>query len=257
MAEWIESRGVSTDRGFEILHIMGPDEGVPNINNASYMNLACKMVMAAAARCAQMVGETAPESWRRVREGFVLPIDKAKNIVLPYDSPPEAHSRAYSRGQVDFLVVHDVPLSVKLVRDTHDFEESLYGRPTGALMPTSDFSIGFACAALAASAAFVGEKRRAAELFAQSWKPSWLEPFGMIRETPLQDYGCFVTNYGSFLQTAMLGFTGLRINEGDWAKYPASLPQGWSKIEIERIFVKGEPKRLVATDGTPAKLLGG
>jgi hypothetical protein len=77
----------------------------------------------------------------------------------------------------------------------------------------------------------------------------------MIREGPLQDYGCFLTNYGSLLQTVMLAFTGLRISEGDWRKYPASLPAGWSRIEIDRIFVRGEAKKLIATDGVPAKLL--
>jgi trehalose/maltose hydrolase-like predicted phosphorylase len=255
VAEWIESRGTYTDRGFEIRHIMGPDEGVPNISNVSYMNLACKMVMVAALRCSQMVGAPAPESWGKIRDALVLPIDKVKNIVLPYDNPPNPSTPAYSRGQMDFLVVHDPPISPELLRNTHDFEESLKGRPTGALMPTSEFSIGFASAAVAGSAAYLGEKRRAAELFEHSWKQSWLEPFGMIRETPLQDYGCFLTDYGSFLQTAMFGFTGLRVNAGDWAKYPASLPEGWSKIEIERIFVRGETRRLVATDGAPAKLL--
>jgi hypothetical protein len=53
----------------------------------------------------------------------------------------------------------------------------------------------------------------------------------------------------------MLGFTGIRVNEGDWRKYPASLPTGWSRIEIDRFWVRGEPKHLLAVDGAPAKLL--
>ena len=52
----------------------------------------------------------------------------------------------------------------------------------------------------------------------------------------------------------MLGFTGLRLSEGDWHKYPASLPEGWEKIEIGRIYVKGKPMKLVAVDGKPAEL---
>ena len=47
VAEWIESRGVYSERGFEIRHVMGPDEDVPNISNVSYMNLVCKMVLTA------------------------------------------------------------------------------------------------------------------------------------------------------------------------------------------------------------------
>ncbi|HEX2662756.1 MAG TPA: carboxypeptidase-like regulatory domain-containing protein [Candidatus Acidoferrum sp.] len=63
----------------------------------------------------------------------------------------------------------------------------------------------------------------------------------------------FLTNFGSLLQAVMFGFTGLRISENDWQKYPASLPAGWSKIEIDRVYVKGQAKRLVATDGSPAQ----
>jgi trehalose/maltose hydrolase-like predicted phosphorylase len=256
VAEWIESRGMNTGRGFEIRNIMGPDEAVPNVSNVSYMNLACKMVMAAAIRCAQMVGAAVPNSWSKIRDALVLPVDKAKGIVLPYDNPPAPSSGAYSLGQTDFLVVHDPAIRFELLSKTHDFEEAVrQARAKASPSDSANFSIGFASAAISAAAAFLGDKRRAAELFDQSWRNVWLEPFGMIREGPSQDYGCFLTNFGSLLQTAMFGFTGLRVNEGDWAKFPASLPAGWSRIEIDRIFVKGEAKRLVSTDGAPAKLL--
>jgi|SRR5215472_2151887 len=256
VAEWIESRGVFSARGFEIQKIMGPDETVPNVSNVSYMNLSCKMVMSAAIRCAQMAGTSAPESWTKIRDSFVLPLDKAKNVVLPYDNPPPPANHAYSLDQLDFLTVHDVPVSKELLKGTDLYEETIRQQRIAASKSRErDFSIGFAEAAEAATAAFLGDKRRALELFHHSWKNVWLEPFGMIRETPSQDYGCFLTNFGSLLQTAMFGFTGLRISEGDWRKYPASLPAGWSRIEIDRVFVKGEPKRLVATDGAPAQLL--
>lgn len=256
VAEWIESRGVFTSRGFEIRNIMGPDEQVPNISNSSYMNLICKMVMAAAIRCAQMTGSSAPESWTRVRDSLVLPVDKAKNIVLPYDNPPSTANPAYSLDQLDFLTIHNPPVSVDLLKSTHAFEDTVrQQRIAASKSGQREFSIGFAEAAEAATAAFAGDKRHALELFHQSWKNVWLEPFGMIRETPSQDYGCFLTNYGSLLQTVMFGFTGLRISEGDWQKYPASLPAGWSKIEIDCIYVKGQAKRLVATDGALAQLL--
>jgi protein-glucosylgalactosylhydroxylysine glucosidase len=254
VAEWIESRGVYSERGFEIQHIMGPDEDVPNISNVSYMNLICKMVLTASIRCAQMVGAHAPASWSKIRDALVLPIDNSKKIVQPYDNPPSPTSNSYSTGQMDFLTVHDIPIDIELLRRTHAFEETI-SRGREASSPGAGIPIGFAEAAISATAAFLGEKRRALELFHQSWRNAWLEPFGMIREASSQDYGCFLTNHGSLLQTVMLGFTGIRISEGDWAKYPVSLPAGWSRIEIDRIFVRGEAKRLIATDGAPAKLL--
>jgi hypothetical protein len=151
--------------------------------------------------------------------------------------------------------VHDPPISIELLRNTFALEETPHGgRPAGALMPTVPHAIGFAVAAMAATAAFLGDRQRAAQLFEASWKESWLEPFGMIREVSSEGYGCFVTDFGSILQTVLLGFTGIRVNEGDWAKYPASLPQGWTKIEVDRLWMRGQPARLIATDATRAKL---
>ena len=107
---------------------------------------------------------------------------------------------------------------------------------------------------IAATSAFVGDTSRAARVFTQAWQQSLLKPFDMMREIPAQDFGCFLTDYGSLLQTAMLGFTGLRVREGAWNKYPTRLPNGWSRIEIDRIWVRGEPRRLVASSGVSAKL---
>ena len=256
VAEWIRSRGRFTARGFEILNIMGPDESVPNINNNSYMNLISKMAMAAAVRCAAMVGAIAPTSWKTIHDTFYLPIDTASGIVLPYDNPPDPYSPGYSAGQVDFLTLHDPPISTELIRNTHNFEESIRAAQLAkaSQSPQSDFSIGFAEAAVAATAAFIGNTSSAAKLFNKGWRDSWMEPFALTRELSSHNYGCFLTNYGSFLQTVMLGFTGLRVREGGWNKYPANLPTGWQRIEIDQIWVRGNPRRLVATNGTPAKL---
>jgi protein-glucosylgalactosylhydroxylysine glucosidase len=246
VAEWIESRGVFTSRGFEILHIEGPDEGTRNINNNSYMNLICKMVLFAAIRCAAMVPAMPPASWTKIRNTIVIPTDRTRNVVLPYDQPPIQGDAHYSAGTMDFLTVHDAPIALELLRNTHNNEQ--------AVQAASSADVGFATAAIAATSAFLGKNREAKNLFDVAWKKVWLEPFGVIRERPDHDYGCFLTTFGSLLQTAMLGFTGIRISEGDWAKYPASLPAGWNSIEINRIWMKGEPKRLTATNGVPAKL---
>jgi trehalose/maltose hydrolase-like predicted phosphorylase len=121
VAEWIQSRGLFTERGFEIRNIMGPDETIPNINNNSYMNLVSKMAIAAAIRCAELLGFSAPSSWKKIYDTFYLPMDAARGIVLPYDDPPDPHSPDYSTAQLDFLVVHDPPIDIELVRKTHDF----------------------------------------------------------------------------------------------------------------------------------------
>ena len=55
--------------------------------------------------------------------------------------------------------------------------------------------------------------------------------------------------------SVLFGFTGLRISEGDWHRYSATLPEGWKRIEIERIWIHGKPMHLIAENGKPAQLL--
>jgi trehalose/maltose hydrolase-like predicted phosphorylase len=246
VAEWIESRGIQTSRGFEIQHLMGPDEDVPDINNNTYTNLVSKMVLAAAIKCAALVGASPPPAWSKIQDALVLPVDPTLQVLLPYDGAKPGNS--YSLGSLDLLTVHDAPIGSDLLRRTHDYEARVRGSVWAG--------IGFSVAASAATASFLGDRERARQLFDQSWKNVWLEPFGMIREAPEQDYGCFLTNFGSLLQTALLGFTGLRIREGAWQAYPANLPQGWSRIEVDQIWVRGRPQRLIAENGKPAQLLG-
>jgi len=251
VAEWIESRGVFTRRGFEIHHVMGSNEGAANGNNNSYVNIACRMALLAAIKCATRVGVQPPSVWEKIARTIVLPIDEKKKIILPHDNFVEDPS--YPQVSLDFLTVHEMPVSLDLLRNTYEYEKKARG--SRKLFGSLSVGIGFAAAAVAASAAMFGDKAVAAKLFQEAWKGIWMEPFGMSREVPWQDYGCFLTNYGGLLQTAMLGFTGLRINGGDWRKYPVALPEGWTRIEIDRIWVRGQPKRLIAEDNSLATLL--
>lgn len=145
------------------------------------------------------------------------------------------------------LVVHDPPFDQQILKNTFDYERSLAG--------PRHHGIGFSMDAQAAMAAFLGERGEAASLYRESWQNVWVEPYGMIKEAPHEDYACFLTNFGSLLQTAMFGFTGIRVTHPGWAKYPATLPEGWESIEIDRIWMHGEPKRLVCRNGSPAQIL--
>jgi len=250
IAEWIESRGVHTKRGFEILHVMGSDEGTGKSNNNSYVNITCRMALLAAIRCARLVGVAPPVSWQTIADTIVIPVDRKKQIILPFDNSTEGPT--YPQVNLDFLAVHDMPIDIHLLRNTYEYEKKARG--TRKLFGSLPVGIGFATAAVAASAAMFGDKAKAAELFHLAWEAIWIEPFGVSREVPWQNYGCFLTNYGGLLQTAMLGFTGLRVGLHDWRKYRASLPQGWSRIEIDRIWINGVPRRLVAEDGVLPQL---
>ena len=64
--------------------------------------------------------------------------------------------------------------------------------------------------------------------------------------------GPFFANLGGMLLGLTLGMTRLVIDDGDpqgWARRPIALPEGWSAITIDRIWVRGQPMRLEARHG--------
>ena len=64
--------------------------------------------------------------------------------------------------------------------------------------------------------------------------------------------GPFFANLGGFLLGLLTGFPGLQPGWGDaqgWARRPVTLPEGWTAIEIERIWIGGRPYKLIARQG--------
>ena len=62
---------------------------------------------------------------------------------------------------------------------------------------------------------------------------------------------------GGFLSSLLLGFPRLEPNEGGpetWSRADVVLPAGWTAIEVDRLWVRGKPMRLVARQGEPARL---
>ena len=69
--------------------------------------------------------------------------------------------------------------------------------------------------------------------------------------------GPFFANLGGFLMGLLLGFPGLRPgsrNPSEWAQRDIVLPQGWSSIEVDQLWIHRRPFRLVARQGKRAVL---
>jgi len=69
--------------------------------------------------------------------------------------------------------------------------------------------------------------------------------------------GPFFANMGGFLAGLLTGFPRLNVGAGDpqaWAGELVVLPQGWTAIEVDRVFVRGASMRLAARHGQRAVL---
>jgi trehalose/maltose hydrolase-like predicted phosphorylase len=267
VAEWLSHRGTFTDRGYEIRHIMGHNEWVANVSNDSMVNLLCRMVMSDAIAAAGELDETPPPEWSRIEKAIYIPEDPARKLVEPFsqDGPllyfnePKnryeavdlrEHPEAYTLNNTQMLVFHDPPLGQTLYRNTWAYEESLrVKREPSPSVPGSVRSPGFSIPPLAACAAMFGERKEAADLFQLAATEYAAGPFEIPKEYRPYTDGAYVTNNASLLLAAMYGFTGMRIAEGDWRKYPVSLPTGWKRIEIERIWIKGKAWHVIAEQG--------
>jgi hypothetical protein len=64
--------------------------------------------------------------------------------------------------------------------------------------------------------------------------------------------GPFFANLGGFLLGLLMGFPALQPGPGDpesWARRAIVLPEGWTSIEVDRVWLRGRPFKLVARQG--------
>lgn len=272
VAEWIADRGTFTERGFEIEHVMGHNEWVENVSNDSMVNLMSRMALRDAIQAAGVVGATVPPEWVKIEQSIYIPEDHTRNVIQPFsiDGPlayfnesqnsyqnlnVNDHPEAYTLNNTQMLIFHDPPIPFSLYRNTWKYEESLrMKREPSPNVPGSIRSPGFSIPPLAACSAFFGDRKKARELFQLAANEYVEGPFEIPKEyRPYRD-GAYVTNDASLLLSVLYGFTGLRISSGDWRKYPVSLPEGWKRIEIGRIWIKGKGWHVVAEQGKPLQL---
>ena len=67
-----------------------------------------------------------------------------------------------------------------------------------------------------------------------------------------------MANLGAFLGSLLYGLPGILPNAEKpetWPERRVILPAGWRSIEVERLWVRGRPARLVASHGSDAARL--
>ena len=107
-------------------------------------------------------------------------------------------------------------------------------------------------------AAMAGDRALALKLFEEGYAaydhPRFHQclEYRLDHEDSQTPAGPFFANLGGLLLGLLYGFTGLEIDDGPpeaWARRPVVLPQGWTAIEVERLWIRGRPMRLTARHG--------
>lgn len=268
VAKWLLSRGEWTERGFEVLHMGGPDESLGQVNNSNFFNIAGMMVLEGAIE----VAETLPQGyadknqvaeWQKALAGMVL--EKTNGVIKPFSEAPNDLSKAnadnWSLGSLAYLFALRLPTNGAMteaqINATLRAEEVMRHRfaATGSV-PCSSNTEWFICGPYASITAYLGNRSESAQIQASFADDFHLPPFWITTEVAAsrRKFGHYGTNWGASLQALMLGLTGVRLGKlgtspTSWsAQHTATLPQGWSSLSFGA-WLGGKRHKVVATHG--------
>jgi protein-glucosylgalactosylhydroxylysine glucosidase len=255
VAEWIVGRGAETSRGFEIRECLGIAEQEQPVDNHAYVNMAAAVVLREAARAARRLGFGGAARWEGIADRVVLPVDDATNVILNHDG------YAYRENDVASATPEALaglfPFNYDPGPDREQATLRFYLDRVGGYVGYPMLS-----APLGAWAARLGDRALSSRLFEEGYADFVEEPFLVTNEFsrrfPDQPRaGPLIANVGGFLSSCLYGLTGLTLGPEEpaaWSRRPASMPELWDGLEVERVWARGQPMRLLATHGSPARL---
>jgi hypothetical protein len=230
VANWILSRVKKTARGYEIKAAMGIAE----------REEAAVVVLRDAKNTADTLGRAANPDW----------IEVAANIVLPRNGPiiisHDGFKPKEEKGGTPDPLMGIFPLGFNMGRESE--------------AATLKFYLGLRKGYIGSPmlSAYAGDRRLSAQLMDEGYGQFSVGRFAQTLEYRTDVFpdqpraGPFFANLGGFLIGLLTGFPGLQPAPGDvknWAKRPVILPEKWTRIEVERIWVRGIPCKLVARHG--------
>jgi trehalose/maltose hydrolase-like predicted phosphorylase len=84
IANWLESRGEFTKRGFEFKYMMGHDEWISNVSNSSYFNLLAKRILLYTIDCANELKIQYPIFWIKMADNIFIPMNDSGTVVYHF-----------------------------------------------------------------------------------------------------------------------------------------------------------------------------
>jgi hypothetical protein len=255
VVEWLLSRLEWSGRGAEIRRARGPAEAFTPIDNDAFVNLGAITFLRRAAELVRWLGDEPPEAWEATARQIVIPSDPRTGAIVNHDDylpdeslgeTPEAAAAFFPAGYRGHPDVEQATLRYAL---RHQVE-----RYVGTPMLS---------AALGVYAAWQGRRSLAADLLERGYEAFFDDPFGAPDEYPAADdrfppASPMLANLGAFLGSVLTGYPGILPSLADprsWPERPVVLPAGWRAIEVERLWVRGRPARLVAPHGALAATL--
>ncbi len=250
VAEWVVSRVTRSARGYEIRGTVGPREHYRKVDNNAYTNMAAAQALREATTCAQLIGASAPSVWLEIAERLVLPRDKRRGAIINHDGARLLEEQ----GGVPEGAAGLFPVGY---RTSSDVESATYRYAASEQGPLY-VGAPMLSALLPVYAARGGDAILARELLERGYGDFINEPFLEPDEYPRTRSdrpraSPMFANLSGFLTGVLYGFTGLQLGPEEpelWSRRPVALPDGWRRINVERLWVRGKPMGLEARAGS-------
>lgn len=254
VAEWLEDRVDPVRGGYEMREVGGPAERKTLHDNDAVTLLTSRVMLRRTVEAAGQLGLPAPAIWSEIADGLE-PILRADRAIADH----EDYRTNEEQGAAPSPLMGLFPYWADIPDDTARATLALY------LGQWEDFVGAPMLPALyGVWAAWAGDRALSLKLMEEGYALYETGRFAQIMEYRLDKFpggvvsGPFFANIGGFLTGLLFGFPGLKVSSADpsdWACRPVVLPEGWKAIRCERLWVRGQPMRLVARQGAERALL--
>jgi trehalose/maltose hydrolase-like predicted phosphorylase len=249
VAEWVKSRVTKRRGKYEIRASMGIAERKSPSDNAIFTNISARTILLDAISAAKRLNRPADPAWPEIASKLVVP--KRGKIVISHDAFRVDEEKAATPDPLMGIFPLGCGFDDETEQATLAFYLKIAKRYIGSPMLSSLYGVW---------AARLGNRRLSLEMLDCGYADFCTGRFMQTLEYRKDVFpeqppaGPFFANLGGFLLGLILGFPKIQPgpdNPQDWCKGTITLPAGWRSIEIDRIWIRGQPWRLLAVQGEP------
>ncbi|WP_261510789.1 glycosyl hydrolase family 95 catalytic domain-containing protein [Chryseobacterium paludis] len=223
-AEFWQSRVEKKGSEYHIKNVVAADEWAENIDNNAYTNAIAKLNLQFANAAAKALDLPLNKDWDDIAEHLVF--TKLENgVTKEYDT---YKGEPIKQADVNLLAypLHIIQDKNQIRKDLEYYQKRVPNQKTPA-MTKAIFALLYSR---------LGDGKQAYKLFKESYEPNLLPPFRVFAETVEGDNPYFITGAGGALQTMIMGFGGVDIDEkGSLKKIKSTLPSHWKKVVVKGI----------------------
>ncbi len=260
VCRWIESRVTKTERGYEIFHVTGIDEEMDDVSNDSFTCIMCQKILRSGNEYAKRMGFAEQEKWRDIADNIYIPV-RDDGVLMQYEGMEDREL------QPSTTLMSYFPYGYTGENDRATFEYYIgHGMENYCKYPMLSGFLGI-------FPAWIGDRETALKMYEMANLTFFCNPFYSCTEwsipdekdriDPTRPMGTnFITARGSLLMGLIMGLTKICPWKGnvdapveEWLGENITLPEGWKKITVGKVYIRGKAYKIEAEQGASRAVL--